>query len=210
MRIAPVGLFGNQAFQGIGADNAVFDLGCDLARITHGHPTGYLSAGAFSLLIAHLMRGTDFIDAIQRVVAVLETYEGSEETCAAIEKAIDLSFRHPRDILALRQLGEGWIAEESLAIAIYCTLSYQDDFRNAVLLAVNHGGDSDSTGSMTGNLVGVMLGFQTIPRDLLEGLELKGVVQQVAEDLHNFWGWKFEVGNAAESDPSTAPRSKFS
>ena len=28
----------------------------------------------------------------------------------------------------IRELGEGWVAEETLAIAIYCSLKYQNDF----------------------------------------------------------------------------------
>lgn len=48
-------------------------------------------------------------------------------------------------------LGGGWIAEEALAIGLYCALVGRD-FAHGVLLAVNHGGDSDSTGAIAGNL----------------------------------------------------------
>ena len=202
MRVAPVGLYGNRAFQGDGADKAIFELGCDLARITHGHPTGFLSAGAFSLLIAYLMRGLALMDSVQGVLSVLSTYRASNETCVAIEKAIDLSIRQPRDVVALRELGEGWIAEESLAIAIYCALSHDGDFRKSVLLSVNHSGDSDSTGSMTGNLLGVTLGVQGIPGDWLKGLELKEPVRRVAEDLHGFEEWDFEAEDVKEAYPN--------
>jgi ADP-ribosylglycohydrolase len=53
-------------------------------------------------------------------------------------------------------MGGGWVGEEALAIALYCALSAQDDFARAVLLAMNHSGDSDSTGAITGNLVGLI------------------------------------------------------
>ena len=82
------------------------------------------------------------------------------------------------------QLGEGWVAEEALAVAVYCALT-ATDFRSGVLLAVNHGGDSDSTGAICGNLLGAGLGARGIGADLLDGLEGRETITQVADDLHD-------------------------
>ncbi len=73
------------------------------------------------------------------------------------------------------------MAEEALAIAVYCAL-FAPTFRVGVLLAVNHGGDSDSTGAMAGNLLGTALGASAIDEDLLAGLEGRAVIEQVAAD----------------------------
>ncbi|WP_374973246.1 ADP-ribosylglycohydrolase family protein, partial [Spongiibacter marinus] len=79
-------------------------------------------------------------------------------------------------------LGEGWVAEEALAMSLYCALS-SDNLQDALILAVNHSGDSDSTGAITGNIVGLMAGERAIPAEWLETLELKNVITEVAEDL---------------------------
>jgi ADP-ribosylglycohydrolase len=55
--------------------------------------------------------------------------------------------------------------------------------RHPVVLAVNHGGDSDATGAITGNILGAMLGVSAIPERCLKPLELKAVIEAVAEDL---------------------------
>ena len=89
------------------------------------------------------------------------------------------------DIDAIHMLGEGWVAEETLAIAIYCALKYQNDFKKAVVSAVNHKGDSDSTGAVTGNILGAYLGMSAIPNEYLENLELKNVILELADDLYN-------------------------
>jgi ADP-ribosyl-[dinitrogen reductase] hydrolase len=62
MRVAPVGLF---------PINDPFATACELAAITHGHPTGYLSAGAFAEIIHQLAEGADLPAAITRSVARL-------------------------------------------------------------------------------------------------------------------------------------------
>jgi ADP-ribosylglycohydrolase len=54
-----------------------------------------------------------------------------------------------------------------------------------VLPAVNHDGDSDSTGAICGNLLGAALGAAAIDGDLLEQLEGGDVIIQVADDLHD-------------------------
>jgi len=79
-------------------------------------------------------------------------------------------------------LGKGWVAEEALAIGAYCAL-VATDFVSGVVLAVNHDGDSDSTGSICGNLLGTALGAAAIPAELLEPLEGRSVIEQVADDL---------------------------
>jgi len=52
-----------------------------------------------------------------------------------------------------------------------------------VLLAVNHSGDSDSTGAITGNLLGLMLGVGAIPEKWLAELELRAEIEAMAGDL---------------------------
>ena len=103
----------------------------------------------------------------------------------AIELAEALTTSDLPPEIAIARLGQGWIAEEALAISLYCALVARD-FRHGVLLAVNHDGDSDSTGSITGNLLGALHGVDVIPQKWLEPLELRDVIMEIAEDLYNF------------------------
>ena len=52
-----------------------------------------------------------------------------------------------------------------------------------MLLAVNHSGDSDSTGAITGNILGALQGVDVIPKEWLEHLELREEVEILAGDL---------------------------
>lgn len=92
------------------------------------------------------------------------------------------------DLQAISQLGEGWIAEETLAIAIYCALKYQDDLTKALQVAVIHDGDSDSTGAVTGQILGAKLGFEKLPQDQIARLDtlrpLTKMVKQMTDDTH--------------------------
>ena len=77
------------------------------------------------------------------------------------------------------------------------------NFRHGVTLAVNHDGDSDSTGAIAGNLLGAMHGAKAIPASWLEPLELREVISEMAEDLFAFPDW--DIGEFAR-DRETSER----
>ena len=196
MRVAPAGLF-VWALQESGPGEETFRLGTDLAALTHGHRTGSLTAGVFASLVQSLTDGRSLGEALETAKAFLRLEPGYEETLSAMENAERLAAEALPHNIALSQLGQGWIAEEALAIAIYCALVARD-FQHGVILAVNHDGDSDSTGAITGNLLGAMLGIENIPQVWLQPLELRAVIAEMAEDLFAFPTWDVDDGAEAQ------------
>ncbi|MFC3282102.1 ADP-ribosylglycohydrolase family protein [Litchfieldella rifensis] len=195
MRVAPIGLFGHLA----GHNLEVFELGCEAAALTHGHPTGQHPAGALAVMISLLARGCTIQQALQEASGYLHALDDTGDTLSAIEKAERLAATDTPHQEAITQLGQGWVAEEALAISLYCAL-VAENFRHGVMLAVNHDGDSDSTGAITGNLLGVLLGVKAIPDEWLESLELREVITEVAEDLASFQRWDIDDYDGADND----------
>jgi ADP-ribosylglycohydrolase len=173
MRVAPVGLVATDPF----------DLGCRTAAITHGHPSGWLAAGAFAQIVAEVVRGNSLREAAEPALARCRSAQGGAEVVRALTTSLTMADegRVPTPE-RIEQLGGGWVAEEALAISVYCALSTADPIE-AIAMAVNHSGDSDSTGSITGNLVGAALGVEWLDAGLLGDLEGRVVIAQVAEDL---------------------------
>lgn len=181
MRMAPVGLAYDDA-------EKAFYFGCKLAAITHGHPAGYLAAGTFASLISLIISGTHLTEAIENSTLLLKADKNHEETLRAIGNALDKVGAKTPEPEVVETIGAGWIAEEALAIGLYCSLVAGDDFRKGVLLSVNHSGDSDSTGSIAGNILGALFGIDIIPEKWLAELELKEVIQEIAVDLFDQFG----------------------
>ncbi|MGI8924925.1 MAG: ADP-ribosylglycohydrolase family protein [Fimbriimonadales bacterium] len=77
-------------------------------------------------------------------------------------------------------MSSSWVAEEALAIAAYCALKSEGGIEMGVRLAVNHDGDTDSTGAICGNLLGAFLGMDSLPTRSLENLELREVIERIA------------------------------
>ena len=197
MRVAPVGLFA-WTLRDTEPMEQTFRLGSEVAALTHGHPTGFLTAGVLAVLVRSVVDGASLPEALATARECLRGAPAHEETLRALEAAEQLASTDVAPHLAIARLGTGWIAEEALAIGVYCALVARD-FRHGVVLAVNHDGDSDSTGSITGNLLGALSGVEAIPGEWLAPLELRGVITEMADDLLAFPSWAIDQYTINES-----------
>lgn len=107
------------------------------------------------------------------------------ELRALIDKALGLVDSSASDVENIEAIGEGWTGDESLAMAIYCTVKYFNNFEQAMIASVNHRGDSDSVGAVTGNILGVVVGYDAIQQSFKDNLELHDVILHVADDIWN-------------------------
>lgn len=179
MRSAPFGLLRDWPAQ------HVLDVAAEAAAVTHGHSTGQLAAGALALMIRHLVDDADLEGALEETLAELSRREGHQECTSALRRARELAACGPGTAEQLESLGGGWVAEEALAIAVYAALAFPgpDDMLDALSLAVTHSGDSDSTGSICGNLLGALHGETALPAELLFRVEGRTVITRLADDL---------------------------
>lgn len=205
MRSAPFGLIPH-----IPAES-VYKLSSDAASLTHGHPSARQSAGVFSLLIHALVQGQGLLEAAQLAADhVRSDAEAAPELGERLDAAIRLAgeaaasgagtraLLSPEDLV--RELGEGWVAEEALAVGLYAVLATAagtptaaggqaaaptpvEHFKAAITVAINHGGDSDSTGSIAGNILGAHYGEACLPAGWLEALEAPEVIRGMADQL---------------------------
>lgn len=187
MRVAPIGLY----FDVLREEQAKADrLGAEAAALTHGHDLGYIPAAALVHIVGRVshdlhMTLTDAV--LDMKASIKEQFAGAshlQEFLEGVDRAMALARTSTSDLAAIRQLGEGWVGDEALDIALYCALKYEHDFEKAIVAAVNHDGDSDSTGAITGNILGAYLGLKGIPEKYLKNLELMDLLTTMAEDLY--------------------------
>lgn len=181
MRVAPLGL--------IMVRQPAHEA-AEVAAITHGHPLGYIPAAILSQMIHYIVyEGFGIEKALEQGISVSERLFRDEpffnDMVRILKKAAEMSGNGLSDSVNIRSIGGGWVAEEALAIAVYCSLRHKDNFTNGIIAAVNHNGDSDSTGAITGNILGALLGYDAIETKWKTNLELSDVILEIADDLSN-------------------------
>ena len=192
MRIAPIALYMACEHNHLSIRDAYMRAG-EAAEITHQHPLGFVPAAFLSNIICQVLSMDNIThELMQEIVEfglkMTRMFGGNFTKYVAefeqmINKAVELADSNLSDVEAIGQIGEGWTGDEAVAIAVYCTLKHLGDFESALIASVNHKGDSDSTGAVTGNLIGAIVGYSAIPEYYKNNLELHDVILHVADDL---------------------------
>jgi ADP-ribosylglycohydrolase len=179
MRVAPIGLYYEDL-------DTVADVARDSAVVTHGHPAALEGSAAAALLVALALRGAS---PEEMHAEVMRRCGGrSPDFDACFSRVPEVVGAPPEEVLIQqgrgpKALGESWVAEEAVASALYCFWRHPDDYRAAVLEAVNTDGDSDSIATITGSLSGARLGLEAIPPEWVRGVEKSGYLMEVGNRL---------------------------
>ena len=186
MRVAPLGL--------IGLGSAAFEAGADAAALTHGTVTSDTSSGFQALLIDRLVNGMSLDDAVAAARSVLAAHAGSTQTLAAVDAAVALAAACDEPYKAIARIGstgreapgergKGWVADEALGIGLFAALRYRNDIAAAFAAAANISGDSDSTASIAGAILGACFGLEAIPPDWVARVENREMLLGLADEL---------------------------
>ena len=192
MRVAPVGLYG-AAHDWSPADTA--RLAGELAELTHLHPLSTYSSAVLAVIVQLCASSEDAVDKemfkgiVDKSLKIVSDVYGADaaamdEFRKIVGNAMSLEDDPQSDWQIIEdRIGEGWVAEETLAIALFSTLRHVDDFSGCLISAVNHGGDSDSTGAVAGNIIGAILGDDAIPGKFKKEIQLRDLLLHAADDL---------------------------
>ena len=125
MRVAPMGLRDWMDIKALDYE------GAQLAAITHGHSLGYMPAAVLVHVINRIVypEGSEMplkaiiLEARDTVADIFNGDPFLPKLCAIIDRAVDLSeHSDASDLENIHRLGEGWVAEETLGISLYCAL----------------------------------------------------------------------------------------
>jgi len=171
MRVAPIALMADR--------EQVRSFALEVSALTHGHPTGQYAAAAWAEMLADVANGMSLEQSAQALAIDYGQIADASETASAIMAAFDA----PRDGAAetVERLGGGWTAVEALSIALYACLCAKD-FDHGLQIAVTHGGDSDSTGAIAGNMLGLIDPHAALVHRWAGAIECADVITRLTRD----------------------------
>lgn len=199
MRVAPWGLFFRRTLKDDPTEDDMLTLaqeGAAMAALTHGHPLGWIPAAALCYIIDRcayevpegcIGPGWELGRIVDDCAARLGSWFPSHARDARLmarllRRAAALAQGTELDEFCIKQLGEGWVGEEALAIAVFAALRHASSLDTALAAAVNHDGDSDSTGAICGNILGALLGMSALGPEW-DGVELRDEILAAADRL---------------------------
>lgn len=192
MRVAPVGVYG--AAKGWELEQTARFAG-EVAELTHRHPLSTYPSAALAVMVQECIQteGAMTAECFRAVVdsaldVVCRVYGADAHDMPyfveLMRRAVELADSSTPDWQIIeRRLGGGWVAEETLAIAVFAVLRHIDNFDACMIGAVNHGGDSDSTGAVAGNILGAIMGYEALPTKYTDRLQLRDLIIRSTDAL---------------------------
>jgi len=169
------------------------------AALSHNHPTAIAGAIAQACAVARMLHSPassldviSFPRALSPVVAGIEPERGARPRLGRSATTVGRKLGAELPALLLRRapvqemqeaLGNGTAAHEGIPFALGCFLRSPEDFAEAVLPAVRHGGDARAVAAMAGALCGAYIGESGIPERFLAHLPGRQDLGDAAEGL---------------------------
>lgn len=161
-----------------------FDIIREVSAFTHGHIRSVFACFYYLEFCRYVLLGFDQFEAYRNVNESLREFLSVNKIP---QKELGLFSRLiQNDISSLEEdsiESTGYVIH-TLEASIWCILT-TGNFKDAVLKAVNLGGDTDSTGIVTGAAAGLIYGFNEIPFEWVNALARKDDILQLSEKLHS-------------------------
>lgn len=148
----------------------------EVSALTHGHKRAKLACIMYTEIAIYLIKGYSKEDAYKKAINFIE------ETC--IEDYKDEFITYQRilsgDILKadVNDIKSSGYVVDTLEAAIWSFIS-SENYTEAILKAINLGGDTDTIAAVTGGLAGIFYGFSGIPNNWIQYLARKTEIYEM-------------------------------
>jgi ADP-ribosylglycohydrolase len=176
MRSAPIGLYHDRI-------EKIADFAINSSVITHPHDLATCASVGTALLTRLALNDmSPGCWAAELVVVASISTDFTDIIKLAAQQAAEKG--HPDYVLSDHCLGEGWTGHDAVASALFCCMTHPNSYKDAVLLAANTIGDSDSIACIAGAWMGARLGTEGIPKEWQDGIENRDRLIDLADRLY--------------------------
>jgi ADP-ribosylglycohydrolase len=149
--------------------------------ITHAHLRSQMACGIYISIAVELLAGLEPKEAyLQGLDKIQSLYSGGEYLLEKPHFARVFSGEIAR--IPIEEINSGGYVIDTLEASLWCLLN-SSSYAQAVLEAINLGGDTDTTGAVTGGLAGIYYGVENIPTEWLEQIARKQEIIDLAGRL---------------------------
>lgn len=168
-----------------------FDHVKDISSVTHAHPRSILSCYIYITLAIQLFNGVPALKAFNKMQEIVNQFlEEKPSFYPNEEKKHFYRLLHVNGntwrFYPENEIRSSGYVIDTLEAALWCLLT-TDNYKDAVLKAVNLGEDTDTTGAVTGGLAGILYGITQIPDNWLGQLARRSDISYLAANC--FAGW---------------------
>jgi len=153
-----------------------------VSSMTHGHVRSAIACFYYLEFALGLLNGEEKLAVYNRSQKDVSEYLRSINMSRDETSLFDRLLIDRIDMIPENQIRSSGYVLHTLEASIWCLLN-TDNYKDAVLKAVNLGQDTDTTGAVTGGLAGLLYGYQSIPENWLNQLARKNDIEDLAQRM---------------------------
>ena len=157
-----------------------FEITRKVSSITHRHIRSVIACFYYLEFMRKLLSSSDkfaiYNELQKEVPDFIKSIEVDE---GEIEKFSRLLKEKIYELAEEKISSSGYVID-TLEASIWCLLT-TDNFKDAILKAVNLGEDTDTSGAATGALAGLLYGYESIPKEWINTLARKEDIEDLAK-----------------------------
>lgn len=161
-----------------------FDIIKKVSSLTHRHIRSVISCFYYLEFASQLIESIDKFEIYRNLQMSVTKFLLHMEIDSREIQYFDRLLRGNIHSLVEGEIHSSGYVIHTLEASIWCLMT-TDNYRDAVLKAVNLGGDTDTTGAVTGGLAGLLYGYDTIPIEWINILARKEDIEHLALRLAN-------------------------
>ena len=189
MRILPAAYILHKKY---GKDITMYDLAMEevhtLSALTHRHPLAQSACGIYITIAVRLIDGQKLEDAISDGIQTsLKWYKRHEKFKCILPYWDRIAEADTLKSIPESEIRSGGFVVETLEAALWCLLN-TNNYKDCVLKAVNLGYDTDTTAAVAGGLAGIYYGIESIPKQWLDQLAAKEIIETCCSKMENRYG----------------------
>ncbi|HAO08158.1 MAG TPA: hypothetical protein DCQ50_14500, partial [Chryseobacterium sp.] len=160
--------------------NERYEITKQVSSITHGHIRSVIACFYYLEFARQLFSGKDKFETYTNLQTEITNHLTSLSINPAEIALFDRLLKNDIHKLTADEIESSGYVLHTLEASIWCLLT-TDNYKDAVLKAVNLGSDTDTTGAVTGGLSGLLYGLDDIPKKWLQQIAKYDDIENLAE-----------------------------
>jgi ADP-ribosyl-[dinitrogen reductase] hydrolase len=150
-----------------------------VSSITHGHVRSAIACFYYLEFALGILKGQNKFEVYQNLQTSVLNFLQSVSIHVDEQIIFNRLLVDQIDLLPEEQIYSSGYVLHTLEASIWCLLN-TDNYKDAILKAVNLGSDTDTTAAVTGGLAGLLYGYESIPENWLNQLARKDDIEDLA------------------------------
>lgn len=158
----------------------------DVSKITHAHPRSILACSIYVEYALLLLKGFTLQDAFDSMRNNILNFFCEKETYSLELEFFKRILTENLMESAEDEINSSGYVIDTLEASFWCLLT-TNDYKSAVLKAVNLGNDTDTTAAVTGGLAGLYYGIQQIPVQWINNIAKREMIIELANKMEGIF-----------------------